>query len=287
MTMRQALLRAALTAAPLLLALHATGAQAAFDAATAKAVDTAIAGEHRSAENKARDAFRKPRQVLEFVGLRQDMTVVEMSPGAGWYTEILGPVLAGNGRLYAAQFPLNGGPGYQRRLLGTFLTKLAATPDLYKSTLITHFAPPYALEIAPTGSADLVLTFRNVHNWASENEAGLSWGNVAFKAMFDALKPGGTLGVVDHRWPDPKLEDPRSRNGYISEERTIKLAESVGFELAGRSDVLRNPKDTHDHPRGVWTLPPSLALGDQDRAKYIAIGESDRYLLKFTKPKGE
>jgi predicted methyltransferase len=287
MTMRQALLRAALTAAPLLLAVQATGAQAAFDAATAKAVDAAIAGEHRSAENKARDAFRKPREVLEFVGLRQDMTVVEMSPGAGWYSEILGPVLAENGRLYAAQFPLNGGPGYQRRLLGSFLTKLAATPDLYKSTVITHFAPPYALEIAPRGSADLVLTFRNVHNWASENEAGLSWGNVAFQAMFDALKPGGTLGIVDHRWPDPKLEDPRSRNGYISEERTIRLAESVGFKLAGRSDVLRNPKDTHDHPRGVWTLPPSLALGDQDREKYLAIGESDRFLLKFTKPKGE
>lgn len=275
--------RTGLTAA-LMLVLQAPAATAALDAATAKAIDTAIAGEHRSAENRARDVYRKPRETLEFVGLRQDMTVVEMSPGAGWYSEILGPVLADNGRLYAAQFALNGGPEYQRRLLGTFLTKLAATPDLYRSTVITHFAPPYALAIAPRGSADLVLTFRNVHNWASENEAGLSWGNVAFKAMFDALKPGGTLGVVDHRWPDPKLEDPRSRNGYISEERTIRLAESVGFKLAGRSEVLRNPRDTHDHPRGVWTLPPSLALGDQDREKYLAIGESDRYLLKFTKP---
>ncbi len=275
---------ALVAAAWLGLGVLAHPAHAALDAATAKALDAAIAGEHRSAENKARDAFRKPREVLDFVGLRADMTVVEMSPGGGWYTEILGPVLADKGRLYAAQFPLNGGPAYQRRLLGSFLTKLAATPDLYKSTVITHFAPPYALEIAPAGSADLVLTFRNVHNWASENEAGLSWGNVAFKAMFDALKPGGTLGVVDHRWPDPKLEDPRNRNGYISEERTIKLAESVGFKLAGRSDALRNPKDTHDHPRGVWTLPPSLALGEQDREKYLAIGESDRYLLKFTKP---
>ena len=277
-------LRAALTAAPMLLALHATGASAALDAATGKALDAAIAGEHRSAENKARDVYRKPREVLEFVGLRRDMTVVEMSPGAGWYTEILGPVLADQGRLYAAQFALNDVPTYQRRLLGNFLTKLAATPDLYKSTVITHFAPPYALEIAPRGSADLVLTFRNLHNWAAENEAGVSWSNVAFKAMYDALKPGGTLGIVDHRWPDPKTENPADRNGYISEERTIRLAEAAGFKFAARSEVLRNPKDTHDHPRGVWTLPPSLALGEQDRDRYLAIGESDRYLLTFTKP---
>ncbi|WP_370305912.1 class I SAM-dependent methyltransferase [Sinimarinibacterium flocculans] len=277
-------LRAALTAAPMLLALHATGASAALDAATGKALDAAIAGEHRSAENKARDVYRKPREVLEFVGLRRDMTVVEMSPGAGWYTEILGPVLADQGRLYAAQFALNDVPTYQRRLLGSFLTKLAATPDLYKSTVITHFAPPYALEIAPRGSADLVLTFRNLHNWAAENEAGVSWSNVAFKAMYDALKPGGTLGIVDHRWPDPKTENPADRNGYISEERTIRLAEAAGFRFAARSEVLRNPKDTHDHPRGVWTLPPSLALGEQDRDRYLAIGESDRYLLTFTKP---
>ena len=277
-------LRAALTAAPMLLALHATGASAALDAATGKALDAAIAGEHRSAENKARDVYRKPREVLEFVGLRRDMTVVEMSPGAGWYTEILGPVLADQGRLYAAQFALNDVPTYQRRLLGSFLTKLAATPDLYKSTVITHFAPPYALEIAPRASADLVLTFRNLHNWAAENEAGVSWSNVAFKAMYDALKPGGTLGIVDHRWPDPKTENPADRNGYISEERTIRLAEAAGFKFAARSEALRNPKDTHDHPRGVWTLPPSLALGEQDRDRYLAIGESDRYLLTFTKP---
>ncbi|MGB1562641.1 MAG: class I SAM-dependent methyltransferase [Sinimarinibacterium flocculans] len=268
----------------LALGLGATPAHAAFDAATAKAVDAALAGEHRSAENKARDVYRKPREVLEFVGLRRDMTVVEMSPGAGWYTEILGPVLADQGRLYAAQFALNDVPTYQRRLLGSFLTKLAATPDLYKSTVITHFAPPYALEVAPRGSADLVLTFRNLHNWAAENEAGVSWSNVAFKAMYDALKPGGTLGIVDHRWPDPKTENPADRNGYISEERTIRLAEAAGFRFAARSEVLRNPKDTHDHPRGVWTLPPSLALGEQDRDRYLAIGESDRYLLTFTKP---
>lgn len=268
----------------LALGLGATPAHAAFDAATAKAVDAALAGEHRSAENKARDVYRKPREVLEFVGLRRDMTVVEMSPGAGWYTEILGPVLADQGRLYAAQFALNDVPTYQRRLLGSFLTKLATTPDLYKSTVITHFSPPYALEIAPRGSADLVLTFRNLHNWAAENEAGVSWSNVAFKAMYDALKPGGTLGIVDHRWPDPKTENPADRNGYISEERTIRLAEAAGFKFAARSEVLRNPKDTHDHPRGVWTLPPSLALGEQDRDRYLAIGESDRYLLTFTKP---
>ncbi len=277
--------RTAWAAAGLLcLALQTGTAAAALDPSTAKALDQAIASSHRSDDNKARDVHRKPREVLDFVGLRQDMTVVEMSPGGGWYTEILGPVLAEKGRLYAAHFPLNGGPGYQRRLLGSFLSKLAANPELYASTQITQFSPPYALDVAPRESADLVLTFRNIHNWAAENEAGLSWGNVAFQAMYDALKPGGVLGVVDHRWPDAKNEDPKLRSGYISEARTIRLAESVGFKLEGRSEVLRNSKDTHDHPRGVWTLPPSLALGEQDREKYLKIGESDRFLLKFVKP---
>lgn len=130
----------------------------------------------------------------------------------------------------------------------------------------------------------MVLTFRNVHNWVMELFGGGAYAHIGFKAMYDALKPGGILGIVDHSWPDPATEDPVSRNGYISEQRTIEMAEAAGFKLVARSDLLRNPKDTKDYPRGVWSLPPVLAMGDEDREKYVAIGESDRFLLKFMKP---
>jgi predicted methyltransferase len=128
-----------------------------------------------------------------------------------------------------------------------------------------------------------VLTFRNAHNWVNPGY-GASAATLSFQVMFDALKPGGVLGVVDHRWSDAKTEDPNADNGYVSEDRIIALAKAAGFELAARSDLNRNAKDNHEHPEGVWTLPPSLALGDQDREKYIAIGESDRMTLKFVKP---
>lgn len=261
-----------------LLALSGTAA-AALDKTTAAALDAAMAGDHRSEQNRARDVYRKPREVLDFLGLRSDMTVVEISPGAGWYTQLLAPVLKDKGQFYAANFGLAATSAYARKNLGGFLTMLGERPELYGKVNVTQFLLPYETNIAPRGSADMVLTFRNVHNWVSGDYAKL-----AFKLMFDTLKPGGVLGVVDHRWPDPKTEDPLAKNGYISEERTIALAESAGFKLAGRSDVVRNPKDSHDHPEGVWTLPPVLRLGDQDREKYLAIGESDRFVLKFVKP---
>jgi predicted methyltransferase len=164
--------------------------------------------------------------------------------------------------------------------------KVRATPDVYRSvtrTALNFFTNE--LEIAPRGTADLVVTFPNIHNFVQEGYGPPNAPELAFKAFFTALKPGGVLGVVDHRWPDPATEDPRSRNGYVSEQRVIEFAEAAGFELAGRSDVNRNPLDTHDHPEGVWTLPPDLALGERDRDKYLAIGESDRFTLKFVKPK--
>jgi len=154
---------------------------------------------------------------------------------------------------------------------------------LYRDVEITTLDFPYALAIAPAGTADMVLTFRNAHNWVDPGY-GTHAAALGFQVIFDALKPGGVLGVVDHRWPDPETEDPAAGNGYISEERVIKLAKEAGFELAARSDMHRNMKDDHEHPRGVWTLPPSLAMGDQDREQYIAIGESDRMTLKFVKP---
>jgi predicted methyltransferase len=256
----------------------------ALDPVTDSALDAAIAGDHRTAEDKARDAFRKPKQVLDFLGFRSDMTVVEIWPGGGWYSKILAPALKERGGFYAAQYSVNPAFGYQRRYFGAFLTMLGTTPDLYRDVKVTHLALPYQLEIAPAGSADMVVTFRNVHNWVGRGYASGRYAGVAFTAMYDALKPGGVLGIVDHRWPDPDTEDPDHGNGYISKELTISLAEAAGFKLVGESDILSNPKDTHDHPRGVWTLPPTLALGDEDRDKYIAIGESDRFLLKFEKP---
>ncbi len=214
------------------------------------------------------------------------MTVVEIWPGTGWYTEILAPALREKGTLYAAHYSLNPSYGYQRRYFSTFLGTLGANPDIFRDVIVTTLDVPYELEIAPRGTADMVLTFRNAHNWVNPYY-GAHTGPVTFQVMFDVLKPGGVLGVVDHRWPDPATEDPDSENGYVSEQRIIALAEAAGFKLAARSDLNRNEKDTHVHPQGVWTLPPSLALGDEDREKYLAIGESDRMTLKFIKPAGE
>ncbi|MGH8166524.1 MAG: class I SAM-dependent methyltransferase [Woeseiaceae bacterium] len=257
-----------------------------LDAATEAALDAAIAGDHRSEANRARDRYRHPKETLAFFGFRSDMTVVEIWPGGGWYTEILAPALKDGGKLYAAQFSVNPPYAYQREEFGVFMTRLGTTPDPYKAVTVTSLDFPDELEIAPPGSADLVLTFRNVHNWLGDGY-GEDAATLGFATVFDVLKPGGVLGITDHRWPDPDNEDPLAENGYVSEERVIAAAEAAGFELAGRSDINRNPRDTHDHPEGVWTLPPTLALGDQDRQKYLAIGESDRFTLKFIKPPAE
>jgi predicted methyltransferase len=252
--------------------------------AESAALDAAIAGAHRSAANKARDRYRHPKETLEFFGLRPEMTVVEIWPGGGWYTDILAPVLRERGKLYAALYGENPPFPYQSREMESFRAKLASAPVIYGDVTITALGFSDELAIAPPGSADLVLTFRNVHNWVAPGYGPPNAAELAFKAFYAALKPGGVLGVVDHRWPDPATEDPQSRNGYVSERRIIELAEAAGLELAGRSDINRNPLDTHDHPEGVWTLPPDLALGERDRDKYLAIGESDRLTLKFVKP---
>jgi predicted methyltransferase len=263
-----------------------TTGSAAMDPQTRALVEAAVASEGRSPENRARDRYRHPLETLEFLGLRADMTVVEIWPGNGWYTEILAPVLKDSGRLYAAQYDPNGPYGYQRRGLGAFLTLLGNDPDTYRNVVVTRLDLPYELSIAPRGSADMVLTFRNVHNLVMDLYGGGVYARLAFQAMYDALKPGGILGVVDHRWDDPATEDPLSANGYISVARTVALAEAVGFELEDESDLLANPRDTKDHPAGVWTLPPSFALGDENRDRYAAIGESDRFVLRFVKPAG-
>ncbi|MBC8025402.1 MAG: class I SAM-dependent methyltransferase [Steroidobacteraceae bacterium] len=247
------------------------------DAATAAAIETVLASEHRSAENRARDAQRHPLETLLFFGLVPDMTVVEVWPGAGgWYTEILAPLLAEHGKLYTAQLTPAPENPFVTSSLKNFADKLAAHPVLYGKVEVTTLG--VGAPIAPAGSADLVLTFRNVHNWMS-----LGIAKEAFEAMHQALKPGGILGVVEHRGDPAKPQDPRAASGYVNEEFAIDLIQSVGFELVDRSGINSNPEDTKDHPQGVWTLPPNYRLGNRDRAKYEAIGESDRFTLKFRK----
>jgi predicted methyltransferase len=236
-----------------------------------------IAGDDRSEENRARDKYRNPLETLTFFGIRPDMTVVEIYPGRGWYTEILAPYLKGTGTLYAAEHPGDSSYEAVQRSLEAFDQKVKAAPELYgevKRTKLTKDG-----DIAPPGTADLVVTFRNVHSWM-----GAGTENEVFAAMFRALKPGGVLGLVQHRG-DPKMsQDPKGGLGYVNEDYVIKLAKNAGFELAEKSEINANPKDTKDYAKGVWTLPPSLRLGDQDREKYLAIGESDRMTLKFVKP---
>lgn len=246
----------------------------------AKPIDDALAGAHRLEANRARDVYRNPKATLQFFGLEPGMTVVEIWPGAGWYTEILAPVLRERGVLYAAHFHLDGkGPKYRETSRAGFLGKLAANPAVYDRVRVTAFGAPQQVAIAPAGSADMVLTFRNVHNWSAAKS-----DEAAFRAFFAALRPGGILGVVEHRANAGTPFEQMIKSGYMTESYVIALAEKAGFRLAGRSEINANAKDTKDHPAGVWTLPPTYRLKDQDRARYAAIGESDRMTLKFVKP---
>jgi len=247
------------------------------DTATAAAIERVLAGDQRSAENRARDAFRHPEDTLLFFGIKPAMTVVEVWPGAdGWYTEILAPLLSG-GKLYAAVPPAAPGNEFITDSLKQFDVKLAARPDVYRGVTVTHLGPG-DFNIAPPGSADLIVTFRNLHNWMS-----LGFAPQALAEMNRALKPGGILGVEDHRGNPAKPQDPRAASGYVNEEYAIHLIEGAGFELLERSEINANPNDTKDYEQGVWSLPPTYRLGSKDRAKYEAIGESDRFTLKFRK----
>lgn len=244
------------------------------------ALEQAVNNPSRTAEFTQRDKYRNPAATLAFFEVTPQSTVVEISPGAGWYTEILAPLLAAEGLYYAAHFPA-AATGFGQRSRTAFMEKLAANPQ-YSKVQVTEFAPTPGMNIAPAGSADVVLTFRNLHNWymAGGEEAMLT----AFGHFYTALKPGGVLGIVEHRLPEAKLDSDWSRSGYMPQSLTIKLAEQAGFTFEASSEINANPKDTADHPSGVWTLPPSLRLGEQDREKYLAIGESDRMTLKFRKP---
>lgn len=255
-------------------------AHAEIESATALIKSSAIA-DHRSSRNIARNEYRHPEETLAFFGLKSTMTVVEIWPGGGWYSEILAPVLKDNGQYYAAGFSLiaERTPNWRKNYQRKFAAKLKENPEVYGNTLVSDLSIPERPEIAPAGTADLVLTFRNVHNWMKGEYA-----EAVFDSMYKALKPGGILGVVEHRAkPATNLED-MIISGYVTEAHVIKMAENAGFKFDAKSEINANAKDDTLHPKGVWTLPPSLRLGEIDRAKYIAIGESDRMTLKFVKP---
>jgi predicted methyltransferase len=241
---------------------------------TAGQLDAVLAGSWRSAANKARDVYRHPKATLQFFGLQPDQTVIEITPGAGWYSEVLAPLLRDNGHYIAAVTDNN---AEAKQDVAALRAKFAADPTEYAKTSIATFNPQ-APVFGPAGSADMVLTFRNVHNWAMAGTA-----QAMFKAFYAVLKPGGVLGVVDHRAAPGATLDSVKGSGYLPTDYIIKLATDAGFKLDGQSEVNANPKDTKDYPKGVWTLPPTLTLGDQDRAKYLAIGESDRMTLRFVK----
>jgi predicted methyltransferase len=241
------------------------------------ALARALAAPHRSPANVARDPYRHPREVIEFLGIRADSVVVEILPGsAGYYMEILAPLLAGQGRYVAASRDASAAPQYLADH-AKLLARLQAEPPLYGKVQVTQFNAGLH-EIAPPGSADFVLTFRNLHNWIERREV-----EGALAAFHKALKPGGILGVVDHRGRTGLSQEAQMKSGYVREDYAVALIEKAGFRLVASSEANANPRDTKDHPAGVWTLPPTYRLKDQDREKYRAIGESDRFTLKFEK----
>jgi predicted methyltransferase len=252
-----------------------TPASAAADDATTAKLIAALAGSHRSEKNRARDVYRHPLETLTFFVLRDNMTVIELWPGGGWYTEILAPVLKERGKLFVTSADPNGPEGNATNNAKKLRDTLAERAAIYGDVKLAIVAPPEKVDLGPPASADLVVTFRNLHNWISAGTA-----EKIMAAAFSVLKPGGVLGLTDHRAkPGQDI-----KSGYVEEAVAIRYAESAGFKLVEKSEINANPKDTKDHPEGVWTLPPSLRLKEKDKDKYMAIGESDRMTLKFVKP---
>ncbi len=249
-------------------------------------LDSVLAGAHRSAENTARDAARHPKQTLEFFGIQPTMTVVELWPGGGWYTEILGPYLRDGGKLIVT----NMSPTHERygERAKAFEAKIKDAPDLYGDVTfaLAPSAPTDEFVLAPAGSVDLVVTFRNSHGWFNNGMTDLIYG-----AAFAALKPGGIFGIEQHRANEGGDVEAGSKQGYLPESVVIAAAEKAGFVLVEKSEINANPADTKDHAGGVWMLPPNLSGAEdgkdqtaEEKAKYTAIGESDRMTLKFKKP---
>jgi predicted methyltransferase len=266
----------AIRLAPLLLAATLLAAPAA--AHDHDALAKAVAGAHRAEANKARDAARHPRETLEFFGFDPRLTIIEISPGPGWYTEILAPAVRDHGKLVAAHFPADSPSEYAQGVRREFLAMLAAKPEVYDQVEVIGYKFGAENALGAPGSTDLVLSFRNIH--------GFYRGGNLEKFFADAhavLKDGGTLGIVAHRAPAGADPEAGKDGGYLPQAWVVAQAEAAGFRLDASSEINANPRDTADHPGGVWALPPTLRHGEEDRAKYEAIGESDRMTLRFVK----
>ena len=236
--------------------------------------------QYRSAKEKARDKYRHPKQTLHFFGIKPTDNVVEIWPGGGWYTQILAPALKGSGQYIAAHWPKDSSIGFFTKNRAKFDVKFTDHPERYGDISVTGFEPPMHNVLAPDESADVVLTFRNVHNWMSKG-----YEQDVFNAAYKALRPGGVLGVVEHRAKPDTDRLSMIESGYVTEDYVKDLAQRAGFKFAGSSEINANAKDLKNYPAGVWTLPPTLSFKEQDKAKYLKIGESDRMTLKFIKSK--
>jgi len=257
----------------------ATPASPARDDATEPAIRAALAGTQRKDRERARDGARHPLETLAFFGLRSDATVVEIWPGGGYYTAILAPVLAERGKLVVTHFDPQGDPANEdTQEAHAILDRLAATPAVFGKVEAQPISAK-AFSFGPDASADFVLTFRNVHNWIEDGYA-----DQVFAAAARVLRPGGVLGVEEHRGK-PGMTTAQIRDtGYVPEDVVVQLATRAGLKPAGSSDINANPRDTKDYPHGVWSLPPTLAGKDVDREKFLAVGESDRMTLRFVRP---
>lgn len=271
-------------------------ADSVFDVDQVTKLKAAVASTERPPQEVARDGWRHPVETLTFFGLRDDQKVIELWPGGGWYTAILAPVLAAKGSLTVTSPAAKPGADASvelARAAQKYAERLAARPDVFGRVQVRTVDAPGAISLGPDGSADLVVTFRNFHNWV---KAGITAD--VLSASFRVLKPGGVLGVEEHRaagraetdrFSDGKVVaksiEKIEETGYVPEGYVIDLARKAGFTLEARSEINSNPRDTRDWPKGVWTLPPTLRLGEQDRAKYQQIGESDRMTLRFRKPR--
>lgn len=248
-------------------------------------IQSILVADYRSAENKARDQYRHPAESLQFFGLKPTMHVLEIWPAKGWYTEILAPYLREQGQLTIARNRRNDGnlddakKIHWARLSDKLDQDIAKHPAYFGKVQSLEFDPPAMLHLGGVNTYDMIISCRNAHVW---NEQGYLLD--VFRSFYDALKPGGILAMEEHRSSTLSAIFSRAGEGYLDEYYVIQVAKEAGFELAARSEINANPKDTKDYPRGVYALPPTLAMGEQDKAKYLAIGESDRMTLKFVKP---
>ncbi len=257
--------------------LAAACASSSSRQSTAESLTGILAGDQRPAEERTRDGYRHPKETLLFFGIRPEMKVLEVWPEPGWYTAVIAPLLRDKGKYYAAVIVADPTSKYITHRLEEYQARLAARPDVYDRVAVVSF-PADGGDAVPPGTMDMVVTFRNIHNWMARDQAPQ-----AFATMYRALKPGGVLGVVEHRGNPAVPQDPKAKSGYVNEEYAIRMIEAQGFRLVAKSEVNDNPRDTKDYEQGVWTLPPTYRLGAKDHDKYAAIGESDRFTLRFVK----